>query len=155
MIPLQNPRAARSAAIFCQRQAPSGASQSTQAVRGARRSGNNPARRRGAGLEEGTLTEKQAKPAPLLHGKREAARGGQIGCLPFLREFPDHRRNATGLQGFFHGPERVPRGGRPHHQQPRGSKPEEVAAQPVKRPRLESGEILLHPDHRTAARDKR
>src|SRR5213078_509111 len=97
MIPLQNPRAAWSAAIFCQGQAPSGAPQSAEAVPEARRCGNNPARRRGAGLRESTLTEKQAKPAPMLRGKREAARGGQIGCLPFARELSDQRRNATSL----------------------------------------------------------
>ena len=106
-------------------------------------------------MGEGTLTEKQAKPAPLLRGKREAARGGQIGNLPFPGKLPDHRRNAARLKSFFHSPERVSRGGGPYDQQPRGFEPEEIAAQPIKRARLESGEILLHPDHRTAARDKR
>jgi hypothetical protein len=91
----------------------------------------------------------------LLRGKREAARGRQIGRLPFPCELPDHRRNATGLQGFFDAPERVPRGGGPYDKQPRGCEPEEVAAQPVKPARLESGEILLHPDHRPTARDER
>lgn len=106
-------------------------------------------------MEKFLLTQKQAKPAPLLRGKREPARGGQIGRLPLLRELPDHRRDAACLHGFFHCPERVARGGCPHHQQPRGSEPEEITAQPIKRARLENGEILLHPDHRAARRDER
>ena len=101
------------------------------------------------------MTQKQAQPAPLLRGEREPARGRQIGRQPILRELPDHRRHAAGLQGFFHCPERVSRGGRPHRQKSRGSEPEEIAAQSIKRARLESGEILLHPNYGTVARNER
>jgi len=101
------------------------------------------------------LTKKQAKPAPLLRRQRESARGRQIGRQPILRELPDHCRHPTGLQGFFHCPERVAWRGRPHRQKARGCEPEEIAAKPIKRSGLESGEILLYPDNRTIARNER
>ena len=152
MIPLQDPRAAWSAAIFCQRQVKGGAAQTAEPVGRRRYGGHLPARRRGAGLRKGPAAEKQSKPAALLRSQRKPARGGQIRFLADFGQFADGCGDTARLEGLLHRPQRIARGGGPHHDQPRRREAEEIAAQTVQRAGLERGEILLYPDNGTFAR---
>jgi hypothetical protein len=152
VIPLQNPRAAWSAAIFCQRHAKGGALQSAEAIRSAGDCGNRPARRRSTGLHGRTLAEQQRQPAAFLRSQREAARRGQIGAPALFGEFPDHGSHTPRLERLFHRPERIARCHRTYHKQSCRIDAEEIAANAVYVARFERGKILLHHDNDTPPR---
>lgn len=152
MIPLQNPRAAWAAAIFCQRHVKGGLLQSAEAIGISGRRGNCPACRCRTGLSRCTVAQQKGESSPFLCCERQAAGCRQVGGYAFFREFPDHRGHIPCLERFLHGPERVAWSRRAHDKKPRRIEAEEIATKAVDAARFECGKILLHDDH-GASRD--
>jgi hypothetical protein len=98
--------------------------------------------RRGAGLRERNLTQEQAKPAPCWAASERRRVAVKSTACPSCASSSITAARSLVFKASSIPKERVPRGGGAHDKQPRRLEPEEIAAQPIKRARLEASEIL-------------